>query len=59
MGIYILDVKSLEEARALTESDPAIQRGSLAMELRTWYGSAAMNEINSIHSKIMARSVTE
>lgn len=59
MGIYIFDVKSLEEARALTESDPAVQRGSLEMELHTWYGSAAMKEINSIHSKLMDRSVTE
>lgn len=52
-------MKSLEEARALTESDPAVQRGSLEMELHTWYGSAAMKEINSIHSKLMDRSVTE
>lgn len=58
-GLYIFDVSTVEEARALTETDPAIQKGSLEMELHTWYGSAAMNEINSIHSRIMARSATE
>jgi uncharacterized protein YciI len=58
-GLYIFDVESLEEARALTETDPAIQRGSLEMELHTWYGSAAMNEINSIHSRLMAKSATD
>ena len=58
-GLYIFDVSSVEEARALTETDPAIQKGSLEMELHTWYGSAAMNEINSIHSRIMGRSVGE
>lgn len=59
MGIYIFNVATLEEARALTATDPAIERGSLVMELHSWYGSAAMKEINSIHSKIMAKSVTE
>jgi len=51
-GIYIFDVPTLEEARALTETDPAIQAGSLEMELRPWYGSAAVREINAIHSRI-------
>ncbi|WP_095533184.1 YciI family protein [Jiulongibacter sediminis] len=41
-GIYIFDVDSIEEAQALTETDPAIQAGSLVMELKKWYGSAAL-----------------
>ena len=59
MGIYIFDVETIEEAQELTASDPAIKRGSLVMELHQWYGSAAMKQINNIHSKIMAKSVTE
>ena len=59
MGIYIFNVSTIEEARQLTATDPAIQRGSLVMELHTWYGSAGMKEVNSIHAKIMAKSVTE
>ena len=51
-GIYIFDVGSLEEARALTETDPAIQAGALEMELRPWYGSAALRKVNEIHGRI-------
>jgi len=51
-GIYIFDVPSIEEAEELTNSDPAIQEGSLEMELIEWYGSAALMEVNDIHTKI-------
>ena len=51
-GIYIFNVETIEEARELTNSDPAIQYGSLKMELHKWYGSAALLEINSIHKQI-------
>ncbi|WP_020566869.1 YciI family protein [Neolewinella persica] len=51
-GIYIFNVKTIEEARALTATDPAIQAGSLVMELKPWYGSAAMMEINAMHSRL-------
>lgn len=51
-GIYIFDVKNLEEAQKLTASDPAIMAGSLEMELHPWYGSAGVTEINNIHKKV-------
>ena len=51
-GIYIFDVATLEEAKKLTETDPAIKAGSLAMELKLWYGSAALLIVNEIHKKI-------
>jgi uncharacterized protein YciI len=51
-GIYIFNVTSIEEARALTESDPAIEAGSLEMELHPWYGSAALMKVNEIHATI-------
>lgn len=51
-GIYIFDVSSVEEARALTETDPAIQAGRLEMELHPWYGSAALKKVNEIHARI-------
>ena len=35
-GIFVFRVGSLEEARALTATDPAVQAGRLAMELHTW-----------------------
>jgi uncharacterized protein YciI len=51
-GIYIFDVSSVEEARELTETDPAIQAGRLEMELHPWYGSAGLKKVNEIHSRI-------
>lgn len=51
-GIYIFNVESVEEARALTETDPAIKANSLRMELMEWYGSAALMEVNDIHNRI-------
>ena len=51
-GIYIFDVATLEEARVLTETDPAIQAGRLEMELHTWYGPAALRGLDEIHERI-------
>ena len=47
-GIYIFAVETIEEAQALTSTDPAIQAGRLIMELRPWYGSAALMQINEV-----------
>jgi len=51
-GIYIFNVSSIEEARKLTETDPAIQAGRLVMELRPWYGSAALQLLNDNHKRV-------
>ncbi len=51
-GIFIFNVSTLEEARELTNSDPAVQSGRLVMELHPWYGSAALIQVNQIHNKI-------
>lgn len=51
-GIYIFNVSNIEEAEKLTNTDPAIQAGSLIMELKEWYGSAALMEVNETHQKI-------
>ena len=51
-GIYVFDVRSIEEARELTDTDPAVEAGRVEMELHTWYGSAALMQVNNIHSRI-------
>jgi uncharacterized protein len=56
-GIYIFNVQTIEEAKALTNTDPAIQAGSLVMELREWYGSASLMAINEIHRTLEKKSV--
>lgn len=58
-GIFIFDVATVEEAKLLTETDPAIKAGSLVMELHPWYGSAALIETVKIHKKLQKRSFTE
>ena len=54
-GIYIFNVETVEEAKALTESDPAIKAGRLVMELHPWYGSAALQTLNDIHSRLQSK----
>lgn len=58
-GIYIFNVSTVEEAKALTKTDPAIQAGSLEMELLEWYGSAALMAVNDLHLTLAKKSVME
>ena len=51
-GIYLFDVKTIEEAEQWTSTDPAVQAGVFKMELHKWYGSAAILKVNEWHEKI-------
>lgn len=51
-GIYLFATDDVEQARKWTATDPAIEAGALAMELRPWYGSAAILEVNQLHARI-------
>lgn len=51
-GLYFFAVESIEEAKALTETDPSIQAGVLKMDLKEWYGSAALMMMNEMHVKV-------
>lgn len=51
-GLYFFSVESIEEAKALTETDPSIQAGVLKMDLKEWYGSAALMMMNEMHGKV-------
>lgn len=56
-GIYIFNVTTIEEAEALTKTDPAIQAGRLVMELHPWYGSAALMKTVQIHKTITEKEI--
>ena len=56
-GIYIFNVATIAEAAELTRSDPAIQAGSLVMELKEWYGPAALMAVNDIHPMLSRESI--
>ncbi|MFA0964509.1 YciI family protein [Roseivirga sp. BDSF3-8] len=58
-GIYVFAVNSIEEAQALTNTDPAVQSGSLEMELKEWYGSAALMGLNEVHASLSKSEITD
>ena len=51
-GIFILNVKTLEEANELLQTDPTIIERIFEVELFEWYGSAALSEYLKTHEKI-------
>lgn len=51
-GIFILNVTTFEEAKALLENDTAVKEKYLEPEYIMWYGSAALMEVPEIHEKI-------
>ncbi len=56
-GVYVFNVSTIEEAKALTETDPAIKAGRLVMELHPWYGSAATMLVNDWHKKVQKKKI--
>jgi uncharacterized protein YciI len=56
-GIYVFDVPTIEEAEELTNSDPAVQAGSLVMELHQWYGSAGLGLLNELYPKFTEEEI--
>ena len=56
-GVFVFNVKTIEEAQQLVESDPAIKAGRLVMELHPWYCSAALMQVNATHKRIKKKSI--
>lgn len=54
-GIYVFDVRTKEEAEKLVVTDPAVSAGVFDVELRLWYGSAALLELPRIHESIQKK----
>ena len=51
-GLYIFNVKTVEEAQKLVLSDPAVAAGIFTPEFTPYYGSAALMQVNSVHKRI-------
>ena len=51
-GLYVFAVAEIEEARALTATDPVIVNGEMVAEYHLWYGSAANMLIPEMHRKV-------
>ncbi len=52
-GLFILtNIKTMEEAKDMLQTDPAIKSGLLDYEIFPWYGSAALSEYLPYSDKI-------
>lgn len=51
-GLYIFNVKTIEEAQKLVETDPAVKSGILVPDMTLWYGSASLLATPEIHKTI-------
>jgi uncharacterized protein YciI len=51
-GIFIFNAKTVEEAKRLLATDPAVKSKLLDAELYPWYGSAALPVYLETHKKI-------
>jgi len=51
-GIFILNTKTIEEARKMVETDPAVKAKVFDVELYPWYGSAALPMYLDTHNQI-------
>ena len=51
-GLFVMAVPTIEDARALTETDPVIVNGEMVAEYHPWYGSAALMIVNETHQRI-------
>lgn len=51
-GMFVLNATTIEEAKKLTETDPVIISGLMKAEYHTYYGSAALMEVNKLHKKV-------
>jgi uncharacterized protein YciI len=53
-GLFVFAVETVDEARALTQSDPVIRNGEMVAEYHPWYGSAATMLLPELHDRLVA-----
>jgi len=51
-GLFLFAVPTVEEARALTATDPVIVNGEMVAEFYPWYGSAAAMLMPDLHKRL-------
>jgi uncharacterized protein YciI len=55
-GLFVVAVKTVDEAKKLVETDPVIKEGEMVAEYHTYYGSAALMQVNDTHRKVQKKS---
>ena len=58
-GLFIFAVESVDEAKALTETDPVIVNGEMVAEYHPWYGSAALMATAGLHQRLVTPSAAK
>ena len=56
-GLFILAVPTVEEAKLLAETDPAVKAGIFVVEYIPWFGSASLMATPEIHKKLAKTSL--
>ncbi|MBP6003171.1 MAG: hypothetical protein KA746_07035 [Pyrinomonadaceae bacterium] len=51
-GLYIFNVATIDDARKIADTDPAVKAGILVPDLTLWYGSASLLATPEIHKTI-------
>lgn len=51
-GLFVFAVADIEAAKALAETDPVIASGEMIGEYHTYYGSAALMQVNDLHARV-------
>jgi uncharacterized protein YciI len=52
-GLFLMAVDTVDEARALTATDPVIRNGEMIAEYHPWYGSAAAMLLPELHERLV------
>jgi uncharacterized protein YciI len=55
-GLFVFAVPTIEEAQALTATDPVIVNGEMVAEYHPWYSSAALMMIPGLHARIAPKT---
>jgi uncharacterized protein YciI len=55
-GLFVFAVETIDEAKALTATDPVIINGEMIAEYHPWYGSAAVMTIPETHARLQRPS---
>jgi len=56
--VFILQVKSVDEAKSLTDTDPAVAAGIFTVECHLWYGPAALQEITPLNKALQKKKLS-
>lgn len=54
-GLFIFAVADIDEAKALTATDPVIVKGEMVAEYHKYYGSAALMLVRDAHDKVVKK----